>query len=220
MPELPHSFRDAALLELALTHSSTGNPANNERLEFLGDAALDLVIAEELFRREEHRPEGELTEMKAHVVSRHTLAGAARELGLEEMARVGGGLTRRTLSRSVLANLYEAVLGAVYVDGGLEATRAFVLETLAHQLAAVQKDEKGKNPKQLFQEHCQREWGEPPEYEVLEARGQAHARAFLVRARSGERTFPSAWGRTHKEAERWAAYEALLVLEEDERGEG
>ena len=220
MSALPHHFRDPALLELALTHSSTESQTDNERLEFLGDAALDLIVAEELFRHHSDLAEGDLTELKAWVVSRKTLAEAARKLALERAARVGRGLSNRTLSRSVLANLYEAVLGAVYLDGGLESAHAFVMTTLAEPLTEVREQRCGVNSKQALQELSQKRWGTPPEYVELERRGRAHARAFLMCAqvRIGDRDerFPSAWGRTRKEAEQWAADEALLVLEEQE----
>lgn len=211
---IPYTFRDRALLDLALTHSSTNASADNERLEFLGDAALDLIVAEELFDRHADLTEGGLTELKSRLVARRTLAVAARELGLEDEARVGRGLSSRTLSRSILANLYEAVLGAIYLDRGLPAARAFVLATLGGALEHVREREERANPKQQFQEHCQKLWGAPPLYRLLETRGEAHARAFLVCARADGQDYPPAWGRTRKEAERWAAYEALLVLEE------
>jgi ribonuclease-3 len=213
MQTLPYEFTDARLLELALTHSSTGHESDNERLEFLGDAALDLVVAEELFRHHQGLPEGELTELKALVVSRKTLAEAARLLGLEQFARVGQGLRQRTLPRSVLANLYEAILGAVYLDGGLEAVRAFVSTTLTGPLDRVRGLAPIRNPKQRMQEISQKRFGELPTYRVVESRGEAHARAFLIAAEVGAQRFPSAWGRTRKEAENWAAHEALLVLE-------
>jgi ribonuclease-3 len=215
MPELPHAFRDPALLELALTHSSAGAERDNERLEFLGDAALDLIVAESLFRDERELPEGAMTERKAGVVSRRTLAEAAAALGLEARARLGPGLSSRALPRSVLANLYEAVLGAVYLDGGLEAARAFVGATLAVPLAEQGAGERGANPKQELQHICQRDFGVIPTYALLDERGAAHARAFLIAVRVVEREFPSAWGRTRKEAEAWAAREALLVLGAD-----
>ena len=143
--------------------------------------------------------------------------GEARRLDLASHARVGRGLAGRTLSRSVLANLFEALLGAVYLDGGMEAARRFSLETLAGPLAEVREQKQGVNAKQVLQEFCQKVDGEPPRYELLETRGQAHSRAFLVRAEGGGQHFPSAWGRTRKEAEHWAAYEALLVLEPEEQ---
>jgi ribonuclease-3 len=212
MPSLPHSFNEPDLLRLALTHASTGAEQDNERLEFLGDAVLDLVVAEELFRVHTDLPEGDLTELKAWVVSRRVLAEAAQRLDLDQAARLGSGLRQSTLPRSVLANLYEAVLGAVYLDAGLEAARAFALATLSEPLDQVRERQGGPNPKQALQQIGQQRTGEPPSYELLDERGDPHAKAFLVAAVLGDQRFPSAWGRTRKEAERWAAYEALLVL--------
>jgi ribonuclease-3 len=189
---------------------------DNERLEFLGDAALDLIVAEELFHRHEDMPEGALTELKASVVSRSSLAVAGRALGLGEMARVGGGMRDRTLPASVVANLYEAVLGAVYLDGGYGAAREFALGTLGDTLERVRRRSTAPNPKQSLQHLCQARWSTLPDYVLLDERGRSHARAFLVAARVGRERYPSAWGRTRKEAERWAAHEALLVIEADE----
>jgi ribonuclease-3 len=214
-----HAFRDPELRSLALTHASTGASRDNERLEFLGDSVLSLVVAEELYRAAPELSEGAMTELKAWVVSRKVLAEAARALELESQARVGLGMKDRALTSSVLANLYEALLGAVYLDGGLEAARAFALETLREPLERARGMQGAPSEKQLLQRLSQVETGVPPEYVVLEERGHAHARAFLVAAEIGGRRFPSAWGRTRKEAERWAAHEALLVLGE-ERGPG
>ncbi len=216
MPDVPYSFRDPSLLELALTHASVGGGENNERMEFLGDAVLDLIVADELFRWHTSLPEGDLTEFKAWVVSRRVLADAARALELEGTARVGSGMQDRVLPRSVLANLYEAVLGAVYLDGGFTAAREFALYTLEKPLERVRQSQPGPNPKQVLQQHCQNLIGRPPTYRVLSQRGKAHARAFLVVAEVNGRRFPSAWGRTRKEAERWAAQEALFQLESEE----
>jgi ribonuclease-3 len=215
---LAYTFHDGALLELALTHASAGvstdrGRRDNERLEFLGDTVLDLVVAEELYSDEERHAEGKLTEMKSAVVSRKALADAARRLDLALAARLGRGLAQREPSRAILANLFEAIVGAIYLDGGLEPAREFVLRTLAVELeeARARKDE--AVPKQGLQEWCQREYGVPPTYELVERRGDDHTRAFLVRARVDGRTFPPAWGRTMKEAESWAAYEALMELD-------
>jgi len=214
-PELPYDFSRPELLELALTHASSSLSRDNERLEFLGDAALDLLVAEELYHHHAELPEGELTELKASVVARRTLAEAATRLRLFERARVGPGLRERTLPRSVLANLYEAVLGAVYLDGGLDAARAFVLTSLRAPLERVRARSQNANPKQRLQQLCQKRWNALPAYVVLESRGAAHARAFLVAGELGGERWPSAWGRTRKEAESWAAHEALLVLEDE-----
>ena len=113
LPDNLWDFRDPRLLELALTHASTGASTDNERLEFLGDAVLDLIVAEELYRLVPELSEGAMTELKAWVVSRKVLAGVARSLELDGRARVGQGMKARALTSSVLANLYEAALGAV-----------------------------------------------------------------------------------------------------------
>jgi len=211
--DLPHEFRNESLLALALTHSSTHAGENNERLEFLGDAVLDLVIAEELFNDDEQLAEGPMTDMKSVIVSRKGLAEAAAALRLGERATLGQGMQQASLPRSVLANLYEAVLGAVYLDAGLEAARSFALETLRDLLERARRDGGSKNPKQELQIHVQRMHGSPPDYVLIEDRGSAHARAFLVAAEFNGKRYAPAWGRTLKEAERWAAHEALLVIQ-------
>lgn len=213
MQPLPHEFRDPSLLARALTHASTASSLDNERLEFLGDAVLGLIAAHELHRIEPALSEGQLSSRKAWIVSRPVLAAAAHELGLGARARLGAGLMGGELPVSVLANLYEAVLGAIYLDAGLDAAQAFVRATLAPLEAAHQVREHPAHPKQQLQELCQIEGGRPPVYELLEERGLPHARAFSVRARIGERTFGPAWGRTVKEAERAAAAEALRALD-------
>ena len=113
---------------------------------------------------------------------------------------------------AALANLYAGVVGAVYLDAGLEAARTFVHDTLRSELAEARARGGEALPKQASQEVCQRDFDGPPTYEVLETRGDANSRAFKVAARAGGERFPSAWGRTVKEAEHWAAFEALLSL--------
>jgi len=208
-----HTFEDLALLEKALTHASTHAEQDNERLEFLGDAALDLIVAEELFARRPTLSEGAMTEIKAVVVSRPTLSAVARELGLERLAHLGPGLRDRALPASVLANLYEALLGAVFIDGGLVAARRVVFATLGEALERATREYGSQNPKQRLQQLSQARWATLPHYELLESLGSAHAKAFRMQVAIGEARFPSAWGRTRKEAQRWAAFEALLVLD-------
>lgn len=213
--ELGYSFRDETLLAQALTHASVHAERDNERLEFLGDATLNLLVTEVLYARVPALNEGVMTEIKAAVVSRRTLAESARALGLDALATIGKGLQGRALPVSVLANLYEGVLGAIYLDGGIEAARGFVARTLHRAIEDAERELAQANPKQRLQHLAQARWATLPEYELVETRGDAHTRAFLMRARLGERVFPSAWGRTRKEAERWAAHEALLVLGEE-----
>jgi ribonuclease-3 len=218
VPDLPHAFVDTALLEEALTHASA-RPRHNERLEFLGDAVLDLVVAEELFGARTDLPEGELTVRKSHVVSRPTLAEAADRLGLTPRLRVGKGLRKVELSSTVRAGLFEAVVGAVYLDGGLEAARSFVHATLADSLDRARAEAEVVVPKQRLQELAQRDGGAPPTYELLEEVGEAHAPRFRVRAVVAGTPHPEAWGSTLKEAEMEAARLALAQLEGRESGD-
>lgn len=212
MSEAHHDFRDPELLELARTHASADPDRNNERLEFLGDTVLDLVAAEALYERLPGRTEGDLSKAKAWLVSRATLGRAARQLGLADRAHFGAGLERRGVPTSVHANLYEALLGAIHLDGGLEAARTFVLATLGDALDEAGRAGHDENHKQRLQEWAQAGGGEPPTYELVERRGEDHRRAFRVRAEVHGRAFPAAWGRTRREAERRAAREALLAL--------
>jgi ribonuclease-3 len=205
-------FRDAALLELARTHASTNSERNNERLELLGDAALALIVVQQLYERCPGLDEGELSERKARLVSRITLARAARMAGLEDHAQLGNGMQRHALPVSVQANLYEALLGALLLDQGFEAARAFVLETLAEDLELEQGAGAESHPKQTLQQWAQARALGLPQYALLEERGAAHAKAFRVCARIQGEEFPAGWGRTLREAESRAAHEALLVL--------
>lgn len=209
---IQHAFEDPALLEQALTHASVGR-RHNERLEFLGDAVLDLVVVEDLFLSREDLSEGELTVRKSHVVSRPSLAVAADDLALPERTKVGRGLDRANLSAAVKAGLYEAIVGAIYLDGGLQNAAEFIRRTLAAPILQAQSVEGVKIPKQALQELAQKDGGEPPTYEVLEEAGEAHAPRFRVRVRLENRCFPEAWGSTLKEAESLAAQAALEEIE-------
>ena len=215
MQDRTYEFTDPELRDLALTHASSSGERNNERLEFLGDAVLDLIVAEELYRKHPELPEGSMTQLKAGVVSRKSLARAADDLGLAREARLGRGMRGRVLPTSVLANLFEAMVGAIYLDRAYVAARSFALTWLGEALEHTRLAEPVDNPKQSLQHLTQARWGALPEYALLERRGRAHARAFQVAVRIGETSYPSAWGRTRKEAESWAAHEALLVLAED-----
>ena len=213
---MSYAFRDERLLRLAMTHASLHGEEHNERLEFLGDTVLDLVAAEALFRALPSHREGDLSVAKAWLVSRRTLASAARRLQLAEQARFGKGLDPERPPRSVLANLYEALLGAIFLDGGYAPARDFVITTLADELDQALAAGVERNHKQRLQEWAQRHGGPPPSYVLTEERGDADRRAFCMQAEVNGRRFPSAWGKSRKEAENWAAREALLELAEPE----
>ena len=212
MRPVPHDFRDPSLLDLALTHASTGSEEDNERLEFLGDAVLDLVVAEELYRCGLDRSEGEMTELKAWVVSRRVLAEAARELGLEGQAKLGHGMRGRILPRSVLANLYEAVFGAVYLDAGLEAARTVVVPILEEALAERSR-RLPSDPKTFLQEAVQARGWNLPEYRLPGESGPDHRKLFEVECWVDGQLAGRAEGPSKKRAEQGAAGATLVNLE-------
>jgi ribonuclease-3 len=206
---LAYRFQDHGLLTRALTHASarTTEEGCNERLEFLGDAVLGLVVAEHLYSTRPEVDEGTLTRVRAHTVSAVALADWAGRLGLAEAVALGKGLDRERLPDSVLANLLEALLGAVYLDGGLEAVRPLVLEGLADRLAASD-GEATRDWKSLLQEATQQIDGQVPSYEVVAERGPDHDKQFQVRVLiDGEERGRGA-GNSKKAAEQAAAEQA------------
>ncbi len=219
---LGHRFRDPALLHLALTHPSAAyeedGGGGNERLEFLGDAVLDMVVAQHLFRDRPGWREGKLTRARASLVNTKSLAARAREQDLGAYIRLG-----RTERQSqgaekdrVLANLFEAVLGALYLDAGLEATVAFVERVFAEPLAAAE-DAVARDPKTEFQEWSHREHRETPQYRLLGDTGvDAADDRFTVRVEIGGAVYGEGVGRTKRAAERVAATRALARVREDE----
>ena len=213
-----YRFRDPVLLATALTHSSylhehpDEDLADFERLEFLGDAVVDLVIGEVLYRGNADATEGELTAMRAQLVSGPPLALLAQRLGLPDRARLGrgegetGGRQRVGLG----ASLYESVLGAVYVDGGFEAARAFVMRTMEDTIVAAAKEPR-RSPKTVLQEWAQGKGMPLPSYAVVEVGGPEHAREFVVTVTIGELSARGA-GRSKREAQESAASALLEVV--------
>jgi ribonuclease III len=206
-----YRFRDRALLRRCLTHSSSAETRldSNERLEFLGDAVLGLIICEHLFQLFPDQREGQLTQMKSWLVSRQTCARVARALNLEPLIFVGRGLQQ--IPESIMSAVVESLIAGVYFDGGLESARSFILSAFGEELRLCRPLD-AENHKSQLQEYTQRELSCTPEYFVQEEFGPDHAREFLVAARVGERTFPSGRGRSKKEAEQQAARNALLGL--------
>lgn len=209
---LGYRFRDSSLLQRAMTHSSArgdDQPAN-ERLEFLGDALVGLVISEHLFRSFPALPEGRMTRIKSSVVSRRTLARVGRSLRLPEWLRVDAGLEQReSYPTSMVAGVYEAVVGAIFLDGGMEATRDFILRTLAAEVERVLLGRHHEDYKSLLQRRTLAEAKGIPDYRVVRQEGPDHHRQFLtVVYIDGERC-GSGWGATKKSAEQNAAAQAL-----------
>ena len=213
---LGYRFRERGLLAEALTHASTQD-GHNERLEFLGDAVLNLVVAEMLYAERPEAREGHLTELKSMLVSRTTLERVAERIGLDGAVRTGGSLENRpSVPRSVLGNALEAILGAIYLDSrgqhGIGQAGLVALRLLAPERARLSLDYDRAHAKQILQHYAQRSLGTLPGYAVLEHFEHAETSAFLVAAELEGKSYPPAWGTTKREAERWAAWEAVLRL--------
>ncbi len=211
---LGHRFRDPALLRAALTHSSAGL-FNNERLEFLGDAVLALLIADDLYRRFPAANEGRLSRLRASLVKGETLAQLARGLMLGPHLVLGEGEKRNGGADrdSNLANAIEAIVGAIYLDGGMDACRAEVLPWFDGALRGLTRDGLRKDPKTELQEILQSRHLPLPNYQVTDVRGPPHHRAFTVECTS-EALQVSAVGHgtSRRRAEQAAAQSALAFL--------
>lgn len=208
-------FSDRRLLLSALTHASGAEHrlASNERLEFLGDAILGAVVCELLFRQYTDYLEGDLTKIKSVVVSRQTCAKVSEALGLQECLIVGKGMSSSvSVPPSLLADVFESLVAAIYLDGGQEPARRFILEYIGPEVELAAAGELGGNYKSLLQQFSQRELGMTPVYQLMDVKGPDHAKCFKVAAIVDGKTYQAAWGRNKKEAEQRAACNAISEL--------
>ena len=215
-----YSFKDPELLVTALTHSSYSNEIRlkkqecNERLEFLGDAVLELISSEQIFRNHPDQPEGDLTRIRASYVCEPTLALCAREICLGDYLQLGRG-EDRTGGRerdSILSDAMEATIGAVYMDGGFESAQRYVEEFI---LKDIEKKSLFYDSKTYLQEIVQRDL-KKLEYVLLKEEGPDHNKSFEVCARIGEREIGKGSGRTKKAAEQVAAYNGILTIKDSQ----
>jgi len=219
---LGHSFRNAALCETALTHTSWVNEAgqpersDNERLEFLGDAVLDLVVSDLLMRRSPDRREGDLSRARAALVSEPGLAQVAVALELGRFILLGKG-EERTGGRgrpSILANALEALMGAIYIDAGFDAAAAVASRLFESRIEEVDQHAR-LDYKSRLQERAQALWQTAPVYEVVAEEGPDHDKRFEVALSLAGRPYGRAIGRSKKEAEQGAAAAALEAIERE-----
>ena len=213
-------FHDLRLLDAALTHSSYVNENrkahahHNERLEFLGDAILDLVIGEYLFLHYPEMPEGELSKARASVVSETPLAAVFGGYHIGDYMLMGRGEQRsggRTRV-SILADVFEAVVGALYIDHSYEAARVFILHQLKGYLDLVASGQYGKDYKTLFQEYVQQDGEQDITYELCREEGPDHDKTFYMQVVVNGKALGEGKGKTKKDAEQHAAQEALKRL--------
>lgn len=217
---LEYEFKQQALLCEALTHRSFSQTQpqavspHNERLEFLGDAVLGLVVSESLAAMFPHSTEGELSKIKAGLISRSTLSKAASRLKLGQWLRLGRGeeATKGREKISLLANALEAIIGAVYLDGGLDAARAFIQKVLTTEFSSLQNNpvsSVGWDGKSRLQEWTHKQFGASPQYRLFRESGPDHQKVFVVRVEIQGKIMGQGEGRTKKEAEQAAAAQAM-----------
>ncbi|CAF0694631.1 ribonuclease III [Candidatus Methylacidithermus pantelleriae] len=219
---LGYRFANRLLLRQALTHpsylpESKEEVGDNQRLEFLGDAVLQLVVTEEAYHRLPEEPEGVLTHLRSQMVSRHRLAQVAEELKIGEVLLLGKG-EERSQGRhrpSNLANALEALFAAVFLDGGWEQAKRVIQKLFEpHWEMVLSEPVAIQNAKGVLQELLQRRGGESPVYRCLAEKGKAHERSYLVAVEWKGKELGRGWGRSKKEAETNAAFEALRAIEE------
>lgn len=211
---LGYQFHDISQLEAALTHRSVG-PSHNERLEFLGDSIVNFVVADTLYKKYNEAREGKLTRMRASLVRGQSLSQLARRLQLGESIKLGTGEQKSGGRRreSILADTMEAVIGAIYLDGGMSACIACISKWLEAEIAAVNPDQVSKDPKTALQELLQQSKQELPVYRVLEVRGPGHDQTFSVACHICTLNQPTMGeGSSRREAEQNAAELALNQL--------
>jgi ribonuclease-3 len=215
-----YQFRDRSLLRAALTHASGAEHrlASNERLEFLGDAILGAIVCRELYEQFPRHLEGDLTKIKSVVVSRQTCAKISDALGLQDILILGKGMASSVnLPASLLADVFESIVAAIYLDSGDDAVNEFVIRHVRPEIELASSGQTGGNYKSLLQQLVQRELGTTPTYPLLDEKGPDHSKCFQVAAQVGKTRYTPAWGRNKKEAEQRAARNALSELTRETR---
>lgn len=209
---LGYHFQDRRKLEHSLTHSSIARTRldSNERLEFLGDAIMGAIVCEHLYHTYSELPEGELTRIKSAVVSRHTCAKVSKKMDLGQFLLLGKGLSvRERIPSSILAAAFEAIVAGVFLDGGYDAAKQFVMRSLLDEIERVARSAHAQNFKSMLQQMAQKIFSQTPVYRMLDEKGPDHSKCFQISAAVGSRVFPAAWGPSKKEAEQNAARNAL-----------
>jgi ribonuclease-3 len=211
---LGYTFKNEEMLREALTHASIADSRlkSNERMEFLGDAVLDVVVCEALYLQFPQYLEGDLTKLKSAVVSRRTCAEVSKELKLDELLIIGKGISSRSeMPPSLAAAVYESIVAAIYLDGGFEQVKTFILRTMSPKVDAIAQTVHQQNYKAVLQQYAQKTLGSTPIYMLMDEKGPDHSKCFEVGVTIEGRRFPSGWGTNKKMAEQKAA---LLALEE------
>lgn len=215
---IDYQFKDQELLTYALTHASGAahRLASNERLEFLGDAVLGFVTCAWLYEAYPHYNEGDLTKIKSAVVSRKTCGKVACQIGLDECLIVGRGVTRnRSYPRSLVSDVFESIVAAMYLDGGHDLVRDRLKTWLEEEVEMAVQSQGSTNYKSTLQQRAQRDIACTPLYRLKREMGPDHRKSFLISAVIDGQEYTAAWGTNKKEAEQKAAANALAEMNDD-----
>ena len=219
---LNYKFNYIELLKNALVHSSyanevRGNTHSNERLEFLGDSVLSIIVADHIFHKYPNMPEGELTRMRASLVCEKTLCAFSRELGIGEYLLLGRGEDKNGGRErdSILADAFEAVLAAIFLDGGMKAAKAHIMNTVLRDLEHYSDEDSFKDYKTTLQEIIQRNPEESVTYILVDETGPDHNKQFTVAVKLNSNVIGTGTGKSKKQAEQMAAHQALKLMGED-----
>ncbi len=215
--QLGYSFKNEELLKEALTHKSYKSPVNNERLEFLGDAVLDLLVGEYLFKKFPKAHEGELSKLRASLVNEEGFAKLANRLDIGKYIYISQAEENNDgrTKPSLLSNAFEAVMGAIYLESGLEKVRKLVLRLLEEVYPKIDMDSLFKDYKTTLQELTQAKFGVTPTYKLLHSFGPDHKKEFEVGVMLHDKTIATAKGRSKKAAQQEAAKKALEILKNE-----
>ena len=217
--KIGYTFKDKSLIESAFTHRSylnenrTLRKEHNERLEFLGDAVLELVVTEFLFAKYPDKPEGDLTAYRAALVNTVSISDAATKLGMNEFLLLSRGESRDTgrARQIILANAFEAMIGALYLDSGYPTAKDFIAKQLFHKTDEVVAKRLWQDSKSRLQEVSQEKFGITPAYQLLDQSGPDHDKRFVVGVYIGQEKIASGEGKSKQEAEQDAAQKALAA---------
>ncbi|MBL4590875.1 MAG: ribonuclease III [Phycisphaerales bacterium] len=222
---LGYTFKDIEILRRSMRHASVAESRleSNERLEFLGDAILGMIVCERIFILFPHLLEGEMTKIKSLAVSRTTCAEISIEIGLDKLIVVGKGMrTHKELPQSLAAAILESVIAALYMDGGIEAARGFLEPLVDPAIHAAERSGHQHNFKSMLQQHAQQTLGIAPCYRILDEKGPDHAKSFYISVEIKDKSYEPCWGQSKKEAEQQAAMRALRsmgLIEVDANGQ-
>lgn len=218
--QIRYTFKEKSLIELAFIHRSFANEnrgivgGNNERLEFLGDAILGLIVSDFLYNHLPDRSEGELSYLRSRLVEAPACMQYIKKIDLEQFLKVGKGesLNEGKGRGTILADLFEAVIGALYLDGGIEVARSFFFDHFEEEIFSII-EKPHRNWKAELQDYCQKKYQKPPIYHVIKEEGPDHLKSFFIEARLDGQEMGQGKGSSKKEAEQSAAERAIGRLE-------